>query len=74
MKPLNLLKKYLILLIVFVEPEIVLFVSTSLESSVTTPSIAIETLSADTEVVIPEPPSKVKVSPKSTAEVWHHHL
>ena len=57
-----------ILVRVFVEPEIVLLVSTSLESSVkTVPSIAIETLSAVTVVAIPLLPSTVKVSPKSTA-------
>jgi len=56
---------------VFVVPSIVLFVNTSVDDSVkTAPSIAIETLSAVTEVVIPVPPSIVKVSPKSTAEVW----
>ena len=49
-------------------PEIVLLVSVSVDVSVkTTPSIAIETLSAVTVVAIPVPPSTVIVSPKSTA-------
>ena len=54
----------------FVVPSIVLFVSISVDVSVTIePSVWKETLSAVTVVVIPEPPSKVIVSPKSTAEV-----
>ena len=47
-----------------------MFVNVSVDVSVTIePSVAKETLSAVTVVVIPEPPSKVIVSPKSVSEL-----
>ena len=56
--------------IVLLSALIVLFVNMSVDVSVTIePSVAKETLLAVTVVVIPEPPSKVNISPKATVSI-----